>query len=282
MTASRKRAVRFKSAGVVLKSYTQGLAEPARQIVEVLEDRGLEVVVDAPARAILPGAKAQPMANMKVDLVVTIGGDGTILRTLQATDAPVFAVNAGIMGFLAETSLTSATEELKRVLSGDFVVDSRLRLAPRLNGRALPLCLNEVVVHTASVGKMIHFEVMRGSSTIHRVRADGLIVATPTGSTSYNLSVGGPIVDPAVDAFVLSPIAPFTLASRPVVVPATSKLTIKMKDEKAAIVVLDGQRQYSFKRRDRLVLVRAKRDAELIRFSHDFYRRLQEKHAVNV
>ncbi|HEX9709563.1 MAG TPA: NAD(+)/NADH kinase [Candidatus Thermoplasmatota archaeon] len=281
MTAARRKGARFKRAGVVLKAYTVGLADPARQVVEVLEDHGVEVVVDAPARAIFPGAKSVPVARMDVDLVVTIGGDGTILRTLQSTDAPVFSVNAGIMGFLAETALADATRELKRVLAGDFVVDRRMRIAPRLNGRALPPCLNEVVVHTASVGKMIHFEVTRGSSTIHRVRADGIIVATPTGSTSYNLSVGGPIVDPAVEAFVLSPIAPFTLASRPVVVPATSKLTLKMRDEKAAVVVLDGQRQHAFRRRDRLVVVRAKKDAELIRFSHDFYRRLQEKHAVN-
>jgi NAD+ kinase len=266
---------------VVLKAYTEGLAGPARRVVKTLEDHGVEVVVDAPAHAIFPGAKAQPVTKMDVDLVVTIGGDGTILRTLQSTDAPVFSINAGIMGFLAETPLKKATRGLKRVLAGDFVVDKRLRIAPRLNGRALPLCLNEVVVHTASVGKMIHFEVTRGSSTIHRVRADGIMIATPTGSTSYNLSVGGPILDPDVDAFVLSPIAPFSLASRPVVVPATSKLAVKMRDEKAALVVLDGQKEYAFRRSDRLTVGRAKRDAELIRFSHDFYRRLQEKHALN-
>jgi NAD+ kinase len=146
----------------------------------------------------------------------------------------------------------------------------------------LPACLNEVVLHTSSVAKMIHFEVGSGASVVHRIRADGLIVATPTGSTSYNLSVGGPIIDPGVDAFVLSPIAPFSLSSRPIVLPASSQVEVRMITDRPATLVLDGQVEHAFHYGDRVTIQRAPQDAQLIRFSRDFYRRLHEKHAISL
>jgi NAD+ kinase len=276
----RRRASRFKSAGLVLKAYTKGLVDHGHALYRQLERAGLDVLVDEQAAALFPKAKSAPVTKMKVDLIVTLGGDGTILRVLQQNDAPVFSVNAGIMGFLAEAPLASAEASLGRVLKGDFVEDRRMRLQPTMNGKRLNPCLNEVVLHTASVSKMIHFEVTRGESTIERIRADGLIVATPTGSTSYNLSVGGPIIDPAVRAFVLSPIAPFTLNSRPIVVPADARMDVRMVADRPATLVLDGQSERPFTARDELTVTRAARDAVFIRFATDFYRRLHEKHSM--
>jgi NAD+ kinase len=204
------------------------------------------------------------------------------LRTLQLARVPVFAINAGIMGFLAEAPLAEAGPALRRVLRGHYVIEKRLRILAKLNDKPLVPCLNEVVLHTAQVAKMIHFEVLRDREVIHRVRADGVIAATPTGSTSYNLSVGGPIIDPEVSAFVISPIAPFSLTTRPVVVPSSHALWIRMTDDRPAILVLDGQSEHKFTIRDRLDLARAPHDAQFIRFSSDFYARLHEKHSMKL
>jgi NAD+ kinase len=265
----------------VLKAYTKGLMDHATLIVDTMERAGVQVVVDENLAGALPKIKSAAIDKMKVDLIVTLGGDGTILRTLQQNPAPLFAINAGIMGFLAEAPISQAVEGLKRVLKGDFVIDSRLRLLPKLNGQGLAPCLNEVVLHTSSVAKMIHFEVSSGASVVHRIRADGLIVATPTGSTSYNLSVGGPIIDPAVSAFVLSPIAPFSLSSRPIVIPSDAEIEVRLITDRPTTVVLDGQFERPFAYGDRLTIRRAPRDAQLIRFSKDFYQRLHEKHAIS-
>jgi NAD+ kinase len=280
MTAARKP--RFKRAGLVLKAYTKGLVDHGTAIVRVLERAGVEVTVDESVAALFPKQKAASLKAMKVDLVVTLGGDGTILRALQQNSAPLFAINAGIMGFLAEAPLDQAEEGLRRVLRGDYVEDRRMRLQPRLDGKPLQVCVNEVVLHTSSVSKMIHLEVMRGGDIVHRIRADGLIIATPTGSTSYNLSVGGPILDPQVQAFVLSPIAPFTLSSRPIVFPSDSVLEVRMVSDRPATIVLDGQVERPFGIGNRLTVTRAARDAVLLRFSRDFYNRLHEKHAISL
>jgi NAD+ kinase len=279
---SRRPHGKVRRAGIVLKAYTAGLVAPTLKLIRILERAGVKVIVESTVREHFPGYQSAAVSTMDVDLVVTIGGDGTILRTMQACQAPVFAVNAGIMGFLAEVPLSKAEAGLKRVLRGDYIIDRRLRLDPRLNGRRLAPCLNEFVVHTSSVAKMIHFEVLRDDSLIYRVRADGVILATPTGSTSYNLSVGGPIIDPQVDAFVLSPIAPFSMATRPIVVPASSEVEVRMTDERTAVLVLDGQTNHDFSRSDRLTVTRSPHDAEFIRFGHDFYERLREKHAIHL
>jgi NAD+ kinase len=279
MTARRSRR-RFKRVGLVLKAYTKGLVDHGHALHRQLERAGAQVVVDQQADSIFPKAETEPVAKMDVDLIVTLGGDGTILRVLQQNKAPVFAVNAGIMGFLAEAPLASAEASLARVLRGDFVEDRRMRLQATLNGRRLAACLNEVVLHTSTVAKMIHFEVSRRDSIVERVRADGLIIATPTGSTSYNLSVGGPIIDPEVRAFVLSPIAPFTLNSRPIVAPAEDEMVVRMVADRGAKLVLDGQVEEPFTSNDELLITRAARDAVFLRFSRDFYRRLHEKHAI--
>jgi NAD+ kinase len=280
MTAGGKP--RFKRAGLVLKAYTKGLVDHGTAIVRLLERAGVEVIVDESVAALFPKQRAASLKAMKVDLVVTLGGDGTILRALQQNSAPLFAINAGIMGFLAESPLDQAEEGLRRILRGDYLEDRRIRLQPRLDGKALPPCVNEVVLHTSSVSKMIHLEVLRGAEIIHRVRADGLIIATPTGSTSYNLSVGGPIIDPQVQAFVLSPIAPFTLSSRPIVFPSESEIEVRMVSDRAATIVLDGQVERPFGVGNTLTVARAARDAVLLRFSRDFYKRLHEKHAISL
>jgi NAD+ kinase len=214
---------------------------------------------------------------MKADVVLAIGGDGTILRALQLSDSKVLGINSGSLGFLAEVSANEVSEYLDRVVRGDYRVEERMRLKVTVDGDRLFDCTNEAVVHTAHIAKIRHFEIHLDDEIVERVRADGIIVATPTGSTSYSMSAGGPIVDPRVEAMIVTAIAPFKPASRPHVFPATSKVRVKLLKPKECLLVMDGQHESSLKGTEDVVLTGSERRAKFIRFRDDFYRRIEEK-----
>ena len=177
--------------------------------------------------------------NKKADIVVTIGGDGTILRALEKIDKPIFAINSGGMGFLSEVESKYAKEGLKRVIDGDYNVEERAKLKATLDKKRLPDAANEVTVQTARIAKMIYLQVLVDGELLETFGADGVIIATPTGSTSYALSAGGPILDPSVNAMVIAPLAPFKLAARPWVIPLDKKVGIKLlyKSKETKIVI---------------------------------------------
>jgi len=176
-----------------------------------------------------------------VDVIICMGGDGTLLRTLHALEAPipVVGINMGGVGFLADIPPEDAVATVLKILEG-FEVERRERLAVSIGGERLPYAMNEAVVLTARPAKILHFAIFVDDSELERLRADGVIFATPTGSTAYAMSAGGPIVDPRVDACIIVPLAPFALSARPVVVPADSKVRLKLL-EKNAELVMDGQ-----------------------------------------
>ena len=152
-----------------------------------------------------------------------------------------------------------------------------MRLKTMLDNNILPCSLNEAVIHTAHVSKLRHFEIMVDDSLAEEVRADGIIIATPTGSTCYAMSAGSPILDPRVPALVIVPIAPFALSSRALVVPAKSKITIKLYEFKPCMLVLDGQFVKKIEENFTMEFTSSKNYAEFIRFSTDFYKRVWEK-----
>jgi len=146
-----------------------------------------------------------------------------------------------------------------------------------VDGERMFDCTNEAVVHTAQVAKIRHFEIRLGDELVERVRADGVIVATPTGSTSYSMSAGGPIVDPQVEAIIVTAIAPFKPASRPHVFPASGSVHIRLRKPKECLLVMDGQHESTMKGTEDVVLTGSERRAKFIRFRDDFYRRIEEK-----
>src|SRR5436189_2579987 len=198
--------------------------------------------------------KGRPLAHMKPDVMLAIGGDGTILRALQLSDAKVLGINSGSLGFLAEVNADEAEGALDRVARGDYRLEERMRLKVTVDGERMFDCTNEAVVHTAQVAKIRHFEIRLGEEMVERVRADGVIVATPTGSTSYSMSAGGPIVDPHVEAMIVTVIAPFKPASRPHVFPAAGQVHIRLKKPKECLLVMDGQHESSLKGTEDVVL----------------------------
>lgn len=223
------------------------------------------------------GMKGIPLSDMKVDVLITVGGDGTILRTLQAHDAPILGVNAGVLGFLTEVQADEVKTAVKRLYEGKYHIDERLKLKTLLNGRRLDDATNEAVVHTAHIAKMRDFAISIDGTPATEVRADGIIVATPTGSTSYAMSVGSSIIDPRVEALVIAPIAPFRLAARPLVVAAKSKISVTIKEPKECTMVIDGQVEFRIRGDEKLVFTASEKKAKFVSFKDDFYRNLEEK-----
>ena len=223
------------------------------------------------------GKRGKELGAMDVDLVLAVGGDGTVLRALQRTTAKVLGVNSGSLGFLTQITADEFPEALARLARKEYAVEERVKVAVRVDGKRLFDCTNEAVLHTAQIAKIRDFEVWLNDTLAQKVRADGIIVATPTGSTSYNLSVGGPIVDPRGEALVISAIAPFKVASRPIVVPTDADVGVKVAKPKGCLLVLDGQHEVALAGTEDVRFTGSKARARLVKFADDFYERIEHK-----
>jgi NAD+ kinase len=217
----------------------------------------------------------------QVDVMIAFGGDGTLLAVAGAVahssaDVPVLGINLGRLGFLTEVGRDELTAALDAALAGRMQVETRLMLSGRLDRRQTTVlqhvALNDIVMTRGPLSRMIEIDVTVDDGFVCHVKADGLIVATATGSTAYNLSAGGPIVHPSVDAILLTPIAPHTLTNRPLVLPATARIGLRpvgVSHPAAADVVatFDGQYGVTLERDDALVIHRAPRRLQLLRTS---------------
>ncbi len=220
-------------------------------VLETLAAADAEVLVAPGAAALAPGARpcaAEELAR-HVQLVVVVGGDGSMLaaaRALNWAPVPVTGINLGRLGFLADITPTQVRAALGAVVAGDYSVEHRLMLATTVVGDGRGLggdAVNDVVVKRHDGSRLLEMEAWVGDTYLSRTRADGLIVATPTGSTAYALSAGGPILSPRLQSFAIVPISPHSLGERPVVVPADQPLHIRptLEPGEAAEAVLDGQ-----------------------------------------
>ena len=262
----------------------EGPVSLAAKLIQEIEswNEGVGILVDEDL-AVKIGrspSSVQEMEQGRVDFIVSIGGDGTILRTIHkmADPVPILGINMGTLGFLVDVEPADAETTIKRLLSG-FVVDERSRLKMLINGICMPRATNEIALITASPAKMIEFEILVDGSLMEDFRADGVIIATATGSTAYAMSAGGPIVDPRVDAIVLVPMAPFKLSSRPWVMPGSSVIEVRLKlPEKEALVVVDGQSSTSVSSQDRIVISKAKTPARFVKVAEGgFYAKVKSK-----
>ena len=210
------------------------------------------------------------------DLVVVLGGDGTLLAMAKAIaesgkDVPILAVNFGSLGFLTEITRPELLEALDVVIAGRASHDLRMMLCAattRAGQRVSHMALNDVVFSRTALSRMIELSVSVGDQFVTDVRADGLIVATPTGSTAYNLAAGGPIVHPSMDALILTPIAPHTLTNRPIVISAEREVRVQSTSSNAGdevYVTMDGQTGFGMHEGDELTITRASRPLRLVR-----------------
>ncbi|MHB8351723.1 MAG: NAD(+)/NADH kinase [Thermoplasmata archaeon] len=242
--------------------------------------RSAEILLTPETADALGGSDpAQPLDRMEADVLLAFGGDGTFLMALQHSDLPLLPVNAGTVGFLAEVDGDRPEQlagALDRLLAGQYRLEPRMRVSADVDGRHLADAVNEVVVHTSHVAKMRLFEIAVDGEPIGRVRADGVIVATPTGSTSYSLSAGGPIVDPSLEALIISSLAPFRSPARSVLLDPFRTIGIQLiLPEKEGVVVVDGQTEERLPADGRVLCYRSPRAATFVRFGRPYFRRLQ-------
>jgi NAD+ kinase len=239
---------RIRTVGLVVKRDRPRAVRLARRMVRWLERRGLRVLIDAEAH--LPGAPARTKDALarEADLIVVLGGDGTLLSIARHTRArvPILGVNLGELGFLTEVVEDEAMPMLARVIAGRYGLDRRMTLSARLvRGRQVLgrfRAVNDVVLTNGALARIVQFSVTVDDLPFTTYRADGMIVATPTGSTAYSLSVGGPIVEPTVQVLVLSPISPHTLSNRPVVLRPSAVVRVAVGPrEQDVILTIDGQ-----------------------------------------
>ena len=213
----------------------------------------------------------------RVDVVIVLGGDGTLLAMAKAIaesghDIPILAVNFGSLGFLTEITRPEIFQSLDTVINGKATHDLRMMLRASATRAGQPLlthlALNDVVFSRTALSRMIELDVSVGDQFVASVKADGLIVATPTGSTAYNLAAGGPIVHPSMDALVLTPIAPHTLTNRPIVISAEREVRVKSAGTNAGdevYVTVDGQTGFALSEGDEIAITKAERPIRLIR-----------------
>ncbi len=238
----------IRKAGIVIKPHAPSVEGILKIVVEYFEGRGIACVLeDVAARRLgRPAGLARPEVPAASDLVVVLGGDGTLLSVAHyaaQAGVPVMGVNLGRLGFLTEIPVSEATLTLDSFLAGDTSVISPRWLLEARTANTVSTCLNDVVVTKGAVARMIELTIGIDGKEVATLKADGLIVSTPTGSTAYSLSAGGPILHPQVPAIVLTPICPHTLSFRPLSVPATSTVSVRLlTGGEEVYLTLDGQR----------------------------------------
>jgi len=217
---------------------------------------------------------------MKTDFIITIGGDGTILRTsiaIPKPEPPILAINMGVRGFLTEVQPKEACAAVEKCLKGEFKIEKCAKLAVYTGEGAIPDALNDIVISAGEPSKILYTQILKDEKPLLKCQADGLIVSTQTGSTGYSLSAGGPVLDPEVDAFVLTPICSLTVFHS-LVFPADSKVTIQAIRPETMLVLIDGNyRQLVTSKNPTLTVTRSKNVTSFIRFKDDFYNRLRSR-----
>jgi len=279
----------FRNVALIGKYKAPEIAEPLLRLAGFLSSKGVTVVVDSLTAEHL---KQHPYSEMSladigcsVDLAIVMGGDGTMLniaRMLSPCHVPMVGINQGRLGFLTDLTLDNMQDSIDAMLEGKFITEQRLLLSASVLRNEVEvfkgLALNEAVVHRNNISSMIEFEVRVDGEYLYNQRADGLIAATPTGSTAYAMSSGGPILHPSLDVIELVPISPHTLSNRPIVVKSTSVLEILIHRTGDIHLRLDSHTSFDLELHDKIMVTRHPDAACLLHpVGHSYYHTLREK-----
>jgi NAD+ kinase len=286
--ASSSASPRSKLAAIISRPARAEVARTVPELLAWLHAHGYQVIVDPETAKYSNGQEAvlrSQMSSRPLDLVIVLGGDGTLLsavRDTASTDAPLLGVNLGSLGFLTDVPLSSLFSMLDQIARSHAPVEQRsLMQCDLLRGEEVLgsyKAFNDVVVNKTALARLNNYDLFVDKSFVSSYRADGMIVATPTGSTAYSLSAGGPVVMPTVKAFVITPVAPHSLTHRPLVVPDSAVVEILLRsDEEVAYLSLDGQPGLDLKDGDRVRCRRSEHKVSLFRTQADFFEVLRTK-----
>jgi NAD+ kinase len=277
-----------KVAAIISRPARSEVARTVPELLAWLHAHGYEVIVDPETAKYSNGEEEvsrSQMSSRSLDLVVVLGGDGTLLSAARATaaiDVPLLGVNLGSLGFLTDVPLSSLFSMLEAITKGEAAVEQRsLMQCDLLRGEEVLgsyLVFNDAVVNKTAIARLNNYDLFVDKIFVSSYRADGMIVATPTGSTAYSLSAGGPVLMPAVNAFVITPVAPHSLTHRPLVVPDSTVIELVLRsEEEVAYLSLDGQPGLNLCDGDRVRCRRSEHSVSLFRTDHDFFHVLRTK-----
>lgn len=281
----------FNTVGLIGKVGDPNVSKALIAIHDHLNARGIELLLDSETAEHIPdhtmSTASREEIGKRCDLVIVIGGDGTLLnaaRNLSDFDVPLAGINLGRLGFLVDISSHEMSTKLDEIMSGKYTEEKRQLLVARVerNGELIMQAdaLNDVVLHKWEVARMIEFKTSINGQHVHTHRSDGLIVCTPTGSTAYALSGGGPILHPALNAVALVPICPHALSNRPIVVDGNSQIEITVSQDKAgeAQLTCDGQIHHRMETGDKVLIQTKSRKLHLLHpIDYDYYQILRAK-----
>lgn len=283
-----------RRVGIVLKPHQPEALKTICSVIQWLHERGIQLVgspeiererIEYETGCTVETLEPESLAS-GVDLILVLGGDGTMIATARMigdAEVPVLGVNYGGLGYLAEFRIEELYTALEAILSGDYRVDRRVMLAVELVRGDEYLTrnrvLNDVVINKSALARIIEIEAYLNRQFVNSFRADGLIVSTPTGSTAYNLSAGGPVIFPSMNAVVITPICPFTLSNRPIVVPDESLIELRLKTANEEVVLtLDGQVGLALKPDDRVIINKSKTTFNLVQpANRNYFEVLRDK-----
>jgi NAD+ kinase len=288
MSLSPSNPTRQKTVAIISKPGRPELAEALPVLEKWLRQRNYAVVVDEESAAYFPASDVMArseLATRSPYLALVLGGDGTLLsaaRAVATAGTLILGINLGTLGFMTELALDDLYPALEAIEKERYLVDSRSMLsASVIRGGAVVathVALNEIVVSKSAIARLNHFELFVDAEFVSSYKADGLIIATPTGSTAYSLGAGGPIVKPDVSAFIVTPVSPHGLTHRPVVVRDTVVIEVRVKTgEEEAFLSVDGQVGMPMRDGDTVRCVRAEHTARLLRFKKTFFEVLATK-----
>lgn len=267
--------------GFVIRKNCERCAKIVKRIVELLPPQW-ELVFQKEIER-YTAFKGVELPEIRADIIITVGGDGTVLWTFQYATGPILGINMGGLGFLSEVEIGEVESAMYKLIRKEYTIDRSRKLKVMLNGNELISATNEVLIHSDKIAKIRKFTIFTEKSFIDRIAADGVIVATPVGSTSYSYSAGGPILYPTLDAMVISYLAPFASRSRPIVIPVEEEIRIRLVGEdQSCSIIIDGQTEYQMNSGDDLRIGKSDEYAEFVTLRRSFFDRVREKLIKNV
>ncbi len=281
---NNEKPEQINKVGVILRPSSPEIKDQFLVVKKSFEKFGIDVVLDNNSAQMI-GLLGQPfdLVCESSDVLVTLGGDGTLISAVRRShefDIPVFGIHAGRLGFLADVDLAELDDFIEKLVSKNYRIDNRAVLRAEIinkNGSTKLVAFNDIVMTRSSVSKMIHLDAFVDGKPFNTYYGDGVIISTPTGSTAYNLSAGGPVLFPLTQVFALTPISPHSLTQRPVVLPGHFTIEIKTTDA-SALAVIDGQDMHEFGNGDIIRIRLSAKPAQLIhREEFNYFEVLKEK-----